>query len=401
MKSKRHHPDKALTAVKVRTLKKPGRYADGNGLYLVVAPSGAKRWILRTVARGKRCDIGLGSCRLVPLAEAREEATAYRKIARRGGDPLAERRRKHAAVPTFEEAAKSVHAEHRRAWRNARHSAQWLSSLRRYAFPALGTMRVDHIDTPDALKVLAPIWLTRPETARRVRQRIGTVLDWAKAAGHRTEPNPLIDIGKGLPKQPARDRHHAALQYAEVPGFISDLRAAEISETVSLAFELLILTATRTGEAIGAQWGEISLSAKTWTIPAIRMKGGREFRVPLAPRCIEILRSAKALSDGSEFVFPGRVVGKPISNMAFLMALRRMGVAATAHGFRSSFRDWASEKTHFSNEVCEQALAHAVKDKVEAAYRRSDLFKKRAALMDAWASYAASKDADVITLRAG
>ncbi len=401
MKPRRSHPDKALTAVKVRALKKPGRFADGNGLYLVVSPTGAKRWTLRTVIRGRRADIGLGSLKLVSLSEAREEAATYRKIARNGGDPLAEKRRQRATVPTFEEAAKGVHAAHSKGWRNAKHSAQWLASLRRYAFPVLGTMHVDHIDTPDALRVLAPIWLTRPETARRVRQRIGTVLDWAKAAGHRTEPNPLIDIEKGLPKQPARGRHHAALPYEEVPAFVSDLHTTEASEAVRLSFEFLILTATRTNETVRAQWGEINLPAKTWTIPASRMKGGREFRVPLAPRCIEILERAKALSDGGGFIFPSRVVGKPISNMAFLMALRRMGVAATAHGFRSSFRDWASEKTHSPNEVCEQALAHAVRDKTEAAYKRSDLFKKRTALMDAWATFAASKDADVIILRAG
>ena len=218
------HPEKALTTVQVRALKTSGCYADGHGLYLVVDPSGAKRWLLRIVVQGRRRDIGLGGAGLVTLAEAREKALAYRKLAREGGDPLAERRKAQATIPTFTEAAELVHAEHKPTWRNPKHAAQWRTTLQTYAYPHLGTKRVDQIDTPDVLRVLAPIWLTKGETARRVRQRIGTVLDWAKAAGHRSGDNPVEGVERGLPKQGEREEHHAALPYVEVPAFVAQLR---------------------------------------------------------------------------------------------------------------------------------------------------------------------------------
>jgi len=380
------HPDKALSAVRVRQLSKPGRYADGNGLYLVVEPSGAKRWILRTVVRGKRRDIGLGGLALVPLAEAREKALAYRKIAREGGDPLAERRAQ-ARIPTFAEAAELVHGEHKASWKNAKHAAQWINTLKQYAFPELGLRRVDQIDTPDVLRVLGPIWLTKPETARRVRQRIGTVLDWAKAAGYRNGENPVDGVTKGLPKQNDLDVHHAALPYNEVPTFVAKLRTSEASETARLAFEFLILTACRTAEVLGATWSEVDLAQRVWTVPADRMKAGRAHRVPLTSRSIEILKRARELSPERECVFPGRSGAKPLSNMVFLMALRRMKLPITAHGFRSSFRDWAAEQTNVPREVCEMALAHFVSNKVEAAYLRGDLFERRRELMRLWAEF--------------
>jgi len=398
--SGQRHPEKALSAVAVRAAKEPGRYADGNGLYLVVDPSGAKRWVLRTVVRGKRRDIGLGGLRLVSLAEAREQAQALRRMARSGGDPLAERRRQRMTVPTFEEAARSVHAEHSATWKNAKHASQWINTLTEYAFPTLGKLRIDHVDTPDVLKALSPIWLTKPETARRVRQRIGAVMDWAKAAGFRSAANPIEGVGKGLPRQPDRSGHHAALPYAKLPGFLKSLRKADAGEPVRLAFEFLILTATRTSEVVGATWAEIDLAKKIWTIPAGRMKAAREHRVPLSKRCLEILARAKELSDGGPHVFPGRTAEKPLSNMAFLMTLRRMEIDVTAHGFRSTFRDWASERTNFARDVCEMALAHTVNDKTEAAYRRGDLLDKRRELMATWASFATSKQADVVPLRA-
>lgn len=394
------HPSKALSAVKVRSELAPGRYADGNGLYLVVDPSGARRWILRTVAGGKRRDIGLGSAKLVPLADAREAAAALRKLARSGGDPLAERRQARVIVPTFAEAAQRVYDEHKAAWKNAKHTAQWLSSLQRYAFPLLKDRRVDEIDTPDVLRVLSSIWLKKPETARRVRQRIGTVMDWAKASGFRTSDNPIEGVAKGLPKQTGRDQHFAAMPYASVPGFIDELRKAEAVEGVRLAFEFLILTATRTNEVIGARWSEIDLASKVWTIPAERMKAKREHRVPLVGRAIELLQRAKALAGDDSFVFPGRSRGKPMSNMALLMLLRRMNVEATVHGFRSSFRDWASERTNFPREVCELALAHTIKDKSEAAYRRGDLLEKRRELADAWARFVTTVGGNVVAIRA-
>jgi integrase len=385
----KRHPDKALTALQVRNISAPGRYADGNGLYLVVDESGARRWLLRIVVQGRRRDIGLGSAKLVPLAEAREKALIYRKSARDGGDPIVEQRKLKAVVPTFEEAAEKVHAEHSPSWGNKKHGDQWISTLRTYAFPEIGQLRVNQIGTPEVMRVLAPIWLTKGETARRVRQRIGTVLDWARAAGHRDGENPVSGVAKGLPKQIDRDQHHAALPYAEVPAFIKELRTQPADTITLLAFEFLILTASRTGEVIGARWTEVDLEKKIWTVPATRMKAKKEHRVPLSPRCIDLLRSCKRAREESVFVFPGQTADKPISNMAFLMMLRRMKRPVTAHGFRSSFRDWAAEATSYPREVAEMALAHTISNKVEAAYRRGDLLEKRAELMNDWCSYTA------------
>lgn len=400
MKLKRRHPHNALSAVKVRSIKESGRYTDGNGLYLFVEPSGAKRWVLRTVVHGKRRDIGLGGLKLVSLSEAREKAGAYRKLAREGGDPLAERRKERRQIPTFAEAAGAVHTQRSATWKNPKHASQWINTLREYVFPALGDSRVDQIDTPDVLNALAPIWLAKPETARRVRQRIRVVLDWAKASGFRSGENPVDGVSKGLPPQPDRRDHHAAMHYADVAAFIQALRSAATGEITRLGFEFLILTAARTAEVIGAKWSEIDFESKAWEIPGARMKAGRLHRVPLAPRCIEILARAKELAGGQEFIFPGRSAGKPLSNMALLMTLRRMGREFTVHGFRSSFRDWASERTNFPRDVCEMALAHAVKDKTEAAYRRGDLFEKRRDLMALWALYATSAPAaKIVSLR--
>lgn len=386
-KAKGRHPEKALTAVAVRQLKTPGRYADGNGLYLVVEPSGAKRWLLRTVVHGKRRDIGLGGLSLVSLADAREVAAAYRKLARSGGDPLAERRKAQNPCPSFREAANTVHGEHKAAWRNAKHGQQWINTLKQYAFPILGDMRVDQIQAPDVLRVLSPIWLVTPETARRVRQRISTVMDWAKASGHREGDNPVVGVAKGLPKQGERNNHHAAMPYVDVPGFVTRLRSSEDGELARLAFEFLILTAGRTSEVLLTRQSEFDLKAKLWIVPAERMKAKREHRVPLSDRCVDIVKRASLLSADSELVFPGRSINKPMSNMVFLMMLRRMKVPVTAHGFRSSFRDWAAETTSFPRELAEMALAHTIENKVEAAYRRGDLLERRRELMEEWSEH--------------
>lgn len=390
MKGRGKHPEKALTAMQVRNLNKPGRYADGNGLYLVVDPSGAKRWLLRVIVQGKRRDIGLGGTSLVSLSEAREKALSYRKLARDGGDPLAEKRKEKREIPTFIKAAEQVHAEHKASWKNKKHGDQWINTLKDYVFPQLGETRVDQIHTPDVLKALGPIWLTKPETARRVRQRIKAVLDWAKAAGFRSGENPVVGVEKGLPKQNGRDSHHEAMPYGQVPAFIKDLRASDAGEITRLAFEFLILTASRTSEVLQARWNEIDLDQALWTVPAERMKAGRIHRVPLSDRCLAILKRARELGADSSYVFPGRSADKPLSNMVFLMMLRRMKLDVTAHGFRSSFRDWAAEATHFPREVAEMALAHTIENKVEAAYRRGDLMEKRREMMTAWAEFAGS-----------
>lgn len=400
MKPKGPHPDHALSAVKIRTLKEAGRYGDGNGLYLIVDPSGAKRWMLRTRVQGRRRDIGLGSARLVSLADAREKARAHRHLARSGGDPVAEIRKARRVVPTFSQAARQVHAEHAHTWRNKKHKDQWINTLAQYAFPVIGDWRIDQIEAPDVLKVLSPIWFTKYQTARRLKQRIRSVLDWAKVAGFRSGDNPVDGVEKGLVRRPEMASHHAALPYPEIPAFIGRIQESELGETTKLAFEFLILTAARTSEILYAKWDEIDFERKVWTVPAGRMKAAREHRVPLAPRSIELLERARELAGESEFIFPGRISTQPMSNMVFLMAIRRMKLTVTAHGFRSSFRDWAAERTNFPREVCESALAHSVKDKVEAAYRRGDLFDKRRQLMHAWAQFGTAPAATVIPIRA-
>lgn len=288
--------------MKVRQVERPGRYADGNGLYLVVDPSGAKRWMLRTIVHGTRRDIGLGGLSLVSLAEAREKAIEYRKLARAGGDPIAEKRSAQRTIPTFRDAAKKVHGEHEPTWKNAKHGQQWINTLEQYAYPEIGDKRVDHIDTPDILRILSPIWLTKAETARRVRQRIASVFDWAKAAGHRTGDNPVEGVTRGLPKQSERKGHHEAMRYSDVPAFVKKLRATN-SELGKLAFEFLILTAARTSEVLEARWDEIDIDQKLWTVPPARMKAKREHRVPLSDRCLAILETARPMASGSPYLF--------------------------------------------------------------------------------------------------
>ena len=394
------HPHKALTARTVSTTTEPGRYADGGGLYLLVAPRGSKSWMLRTVVRGRRCDIGLGSVELVSLADGREEARRLRRIARAGGDPLAERRQERRPVPSFEDAAKAVHTAHAASFKSDKHSKQWLSSLAE-VFKAFGAKRVDAITSADILAALNPNWLTRPETSRRVLQRVRVVFEWCKAQGYRTDDNPTQGLTKVLPKQRVAKGHHAALPYQDLPAFVQALGEADAGEVVRLAFEFTILCASRTSETLNAAWTEIDLEAKTWTIPGPRMKAGIEHRVPLSPRCIGILERTKALSDGGPYVFPGRSPKKPLSNMVFLMALRRMERRdVTTHGFRSTFRDWAAERTNVPRAVCEAALAHTLRDKTEAAYNRTDLFDRRRDLMTSWSRFATSQPADVVAIRA-
>ena len=393
----RRHPRHALTDRTVQSAQGTGRtqrLADGGGLYLVVAPSGSKSWVLRTVVKGKRCDLGLGGVTLVSLKEAREHALRLRKIARAGGDPLAERRHERRTVPTFEAAATQVHASHAPTFKNEKHRKQWLSSLTAM-FAAFGAKRVDAITSADILSALSPQWLDRPETSRRVLQRLRVIFDWCKANGYCTGDNPTQGITKVLPKHRAAKAHHAALPYPEVTAFLLALRESDASEPVRLGFELTVLCATRTSETLRATWSEVDLPATTWTIPGDRMKNGVDHRIPLSPRCVEILTRAQALSDGSQYVFSGRTPAKPLSNMAFLMTLRRMKRSdVTTHGFRSSFRDWAAERTNFPRAVCEAALAHTLRDKTEAAYHRTDLFERRRELMTAWAAFATGTETD-------
>lgn len=378
-----------------------GFHADGGGLYLNVLPSGARSWILRTLVHGKRRDMGLGGWPVISLAEARDKALAYRKVARNGGDPIAERDREKASSLTFEAAARKVHEDHSPTWRNDKHAAQWINTLTDYTFPAFGAKSIGLVDQVDVLKALAPIWIAKPETARRVRQRIRTVMDWALASGHRTARNPVEGIERALPKQKRGRDHHTAMPFTEVPAFITRLREFDAADSIKRGFECLILTATRTGEVLLAKWDEFDLEAGVWTIPAERMKAKRKHRIPLSKRAIEILAEAQKDKGRGDYVFPGRGVNSPLSNMAFLMLLRRMGLDCTTHGFRSSFRDWTAEKTNYPREVSEAALAHAVEDQTEAAYRRTDLFERRRTLMEDWAAFATKTKAKIVLIGRG
>ncbi len=379
-----------LTALQVKAAKEPGRYQDGDGLMLVVKPSGSRSWALRVQVNGKRREFGLGSAHDVPLAEARSKAHEIRALYRSGIDPVAARKAAEAieeGVPSFEDAARRVHAEHSPGWRNQKHAAQWISSLERYAFPSIGSKPVDEIESPHIRDLLIPIWLSKPETARRVRQRLGIVLDWAHAKGYRSNEAPMRSINRGLPRQPRRDTHFAALPYADCPNLMAELDQSDTAGRLALRFT--ILTAARSGEVRGASWNEIDLDARLWSVPAGRMKARKELLVPLSAGSLVILSKARALrgSGQGDLVFPGRG-GRPLSDMTLTKVLRDMGQPEiTVHGFRSAFRDWAAEQTHFAGDVVEAALAHTIQNRVEAAYRRTNYLEKRRALMDEWAVF--------------
>lgn len=378
-----------LNARAVATITKHGRHADGGGLYLSISPNGGRRWVFLFRWHGKPTEIGLGSARDVTLARARELASQARAKLAEGINPKDARRPSKGA--TFGECADRVIEAMRPSWRNSKHAAQWEMTLRDYAAP-LRRLPVDKIATDDVLSVLKPFWNEKPETASRLRGRIERVLDAAKAQGLRNGENPARwrgHLDQLLPKRQHLSRgHHAAMPYADLPTFMHELQSRQA--TAALALEFAILTAARSGEVLGAEWNEFDLDRAVWTIPPARMKAGREHRVPLSKRAIKI---AKAMNEvrNCDFVFPGQKAGKSLSVMALEMVLRRMKVGGvTVHGFRSSFRDWSAECTHFTNEVCEAALAHMIENKAEAAYRRGDLFDKRRKLMEAWAFYCAA-----------
>jgi integrase len=372
-----------------------------------VTPEGTKNWVLRYMLNRKARWMGLGPLPLYGLREARARALDARRRRHEGIDPIEARRAERAKLRleaaravTFKECAETYISSHRAGWRNDKHKYQWPATLTAYAYPVIGGLPVQAVDTGLVLKVLEPIWTTKPETASRVRQRIENVLDFAKARGWRDGENPARWRGHLDKLLPARSRvrnveHLAALPYAELPAFLASLREREA--VAARGLEFLILTAARTGELIGAHWSEIDLRDKTWTVPAGRMKARREHRVPLSPRALTILQEmikVRQSGDGNAYVFPGPKLGKPLSNMAFLMLLRRMELDdLTVHGFRATFKTWASERTSFQNEITEAALAHVIGDKVEQAYRRSDLFEKRRRLMHQWSMFCTTASA--------
>ncbi len=399
-----------LNDKKIATLKKPGRYGDGHGLYLQVRPGtepGALRhsWLLRYELNGKERFHGLGPLHTVSLKDAREGSVSLTVVRQKAARALEATRSK-----SFRDCAEAYFDANADGWRNAKHRAQFVSTLNQYAYPIIGGVAVAKIDVGLVLQVLEQkfddtiFWKARPETASRVRGRIERVLDWATVRGYRTGDNPARWRGylkHALPERPNRAVHHSALPFIELPEFMAALRERE--GVAARALEFTILTAVRTGETIGAQWSEFDLAAKVWTIPAGRIKGGREHRVPLSDRGLEILQSLPR-EDNNPFVFVGPRTGG-LSNMAMASVLHRMGRDdITVHGFRSTFRDWAAERTNYPNHVVEQALAHVVGNKVEAAYRRGDLFEKRRRLMADWARYigkGATPGARVVSLRTG
>jgi integrase len=390
-----------LTALKVEKAKDPGMYPDGGGLYLRVTDTGSKNWVLRFMLNRKPRWMGLGPLALYSLQEARARAHDARRKRHEGIDPIEARRAERAQqrldaakAITFKQCAETYIASHRAGWRNGKHADQWSATLSTYAYPIIGPLPVQSIDTGLVLKVLEPIWKVKSETASRLRGRLESILDLAKVRGYRDGENPARwrgHLDKLLPplSKVHQVEHHAYLPHTELPGFLPGLREQE--GIVTRALEFLILTAARTSEAIGARWSEINLLDKTWTVPAARMKARREHRVPLPARALDILKDIHGLrgsDDPDAFVFPGRKPGTPLSNMAFLMLLRRMGRGdLTAHGFRATFKTWASECTSFQNEIAETALAHIIGDKVEQAYRRGDLFEKRRRLMQQWSAF--------------
>src|SRR5262249_266305 len=395
----------------VEQFKRPGYYGDGDGLVLRVADSGRKVWLFRYKAQGRVREMGLGPIRDVSLAEAREGAREARRLRRAGIDPIDAKRQRRAAARldaakmiTFSQCAAAYIENHRVGWKNGKHAAQWEATLRTYAYPVFGNLPVAAIDTALVIKVLDPIWSKKPETASRLRGRIEAVLDFAKVRGYRDGENPARWKGHLKEALPAINKvrklkHHPALPYAEIGAFIADLRTREGGAAAGLEFA--ILTAVRTGEVIGARWSEIDMRAGVWTIPAKRMKAWVEHRIPLSDEALAVLRRA-AVQKVNDVVFCGQKPGRELSNMALLMMLRRMGRDdITTHGFRSTFRDWAAERASAPREVAEAALAHTIDNKVEAAYRRSDLFEKRRALMQRWGSFCdqQASGATVIPLR--
>ena len=377
-----------LSATRVKALNAPGRYSDGGGLHLYISKAGRKSWVLRITVDGRRRDIGLGGYPSVSLAQAREKAADNRAAIAEGRDPVAE---KHApSMPTFREAAHAVHEANKPRWRNPRHASGWIQTLERHAMPALGNKPLDRIDRGGVLQVLSPIWTTRPETARRVRQRMRTVFKWAMAHGF-MESNPAGEaIDGALPTMPKVRAHFRALPYQEVKSALDTVAASQASMSAKLCFLFLVLTAARSGEARGATWDEIDPEDQAWRIPSERMKAGMEHRVPLSGQALDLLGESSALREDTGLVFPSPLKpGAPMSDMTLTKILRSVGLAerATVHGFRSSFKNWTLEQTDTSWVVSEAALAHSLGNSTEQAYARSDLFERRRTLMQQWADY--------------
>lgn len=397
-----------LKAIAVAQTTKPGLYSDGGGLYLQVTIAGVRSWLFRYMRQGKARGMGLGPLHTITLAKARIKAHECREQLLTGVDPLEAKKNdqqaqriEDAKALSFCQCATNYHLAHKDAWKNAKHADQWTNTLSTYASPVIGDLSIAAVDVELVMKILEPIWKTKTETASRLRGRIESVIDWATARGYRIGENPARwkgHLDHLLMSRSAANKvvHHPALPYADLPEFIVEVRKQE--GFAKQALEFLILTACRTSEVLNARWSELDLDLTIWTIPAERMKAGREHRVPLSTRACEILKEQRSILQGEHriadhdpYIFPGRKVAHPPSNMSLLQLLKRMGrTDLTVHGFRSTFRDWAGECTNHPREIAEAALAHTVKDKTEAAYARGDLFDKRRVLMSDWANFCAT-----------
>lgn len=377
-----------LTATKVKNFKEPGKYPDGDGLYFWIRKNLSRSWLLRVQFEGRRQDLSLGSADDVNLADARREAFKMREAIKRGEDPRAERQRKKA-IPTFEAAALQVISEREKGWRNGKTAAQWRSSLETYVFPFIGKLRVDRITAGDIREALIPIWLEKEETARRAKQRIGNVLDWAFSMGHRETEAPMRAITKGLPKQSYKRKHFNAMDYDDAPAFMQTLRLANDQTTGRQALQFAILCGVRSGEVRQMEWNEVDFEKRLWTMPADHTKTAEEHVVPLTEPAMAILKTRwDNRTNDRPLVFEGAKAGKPMSDNTMRKVLRDMGLEEeTVHGFRSTFRDWTAETTSTPHYVAEKALAHTIRNQAEASYRRGNLLDKRTVLMNAWADY--------------
>ncbi len=412
----RHRAQK-LTVRQIETLTKAGKYLDGEGLQLQVYNANSKTWIVRCTIKGQkdkrgnplRKEYGLGSYKQVSLAQARDRAREYVRCARDGQDPTTVLRPNYD-IPTFEKVASKYMTMRLRlapgegGWRSDKTRKQWQSLFERYVYPEIGTRPIDQITAPEIVNFLRPLWNEKRETARRVKQRIGLVFQYARGEGMTTAQNPILDVVASLPKKKIRPKHFTALDYHELPEFMRWLRDVETPAMSRLALEFTILTVARTGEIIGAKWNEIDLKKALWAIPAERMKAGKQHRVPLSNRCLHILKTLKPMTGNSGWVFESQSPGRPLSNMAMLSLLKRHDKKFTVHGFRSSFRDWVGEQTGFPHAAIEKCLAHEPASKVESAYARGELLDKRREIMNAWQAYALSEIGDnqnVVSMLAG
>jgi integrase len=386
-----------LTAKFVESISVAGKYYDQHGLFLHVRPSGAKKWLQRYTFNGRRREVGLGSAKIVSVANARKTAHQNLVLVSEGIDPI-EDKKQNSLIPTFEVAAREVYEANRPTWRNAKHAAQFITTLETYAFPTIGSMSVKDINSSHILSVLSPIWVKKSETAKRLRQRLSTVFKYSVAQQWRNDDPANTAIVEALPNHKKKVMHRKSLSYNDIAGFLETISGSSAGVNTKLGLEFLILTAARSGEVRNAHWTEIEGSL--WTIPAERMKAGVAHRVPLPARCMEILEEAKEINQGSGFIFEGTRFGKPLSENTFNKLMKELGVEVHAHGFRTSFRTWTQEKTNFPREIAEAALAHSLKDKAEAAYARSDLLEKRAAMMESWAQFISSNAPHIIPIRA-